>query len=80
MSERVIGYTITKESRAKTEQWTQMLKKVFCLSSFREKSKRCSRCVIEVFVPNLKALWKPAGYVHAQKKDCKIKGIGFNNT
>lgn len=42
-----------------------MLKKVFlCLSSFSEKSKRSSRCVIEVFVQNWKPLWKPAGYVH----------------
>lgn len=63
------------------EQQTQMLKKrkVFCLSPFSEKSKRSSRCVIEVFVPNWKAFWKSAGYVHT-KKPFKVKGIRFNNT
>lgn len=62
------------------EQPTQMLKKSFfvCLP-FSEKSKRSSRCVIEVFVPNWKALSKSAGYVHT-KKPFKVKGIRLNNT
>lgn len=61
------------------EQSTQMLKKVFVSLPLVKSQSAGSRCVIEVFVANWKAPWKPAGYVHTQKV-FKVKGISFNNT